>query len=154
LPASESKDDIAAFIKSGAYKSGPWVPDSPTPRESHMFSQHPSKVRVFMNQTAITSAKEGRTGELAKPPLDQWSMLVKEMYDLEGANMVGVAVALKTLAGSARDGWTFFCYGPDSRCTSRVTSDADNPIHGHGNASPTTACMDCHGGMILTPLPQ
>ncbi|HYO96443.1 MAG TPA: hypothetical protein VER33_18130, partial [Polyangiaceae bacterium] len=40
LPTEDSKSAISAFLKSGAYKMAPWVPQSPAPRLQEKGSQH------------------------------------------------------------------------------------------------------------------
>jgi len=153
LPATETSADIGAFLKAGGYKMSPWVSDVAAPRPMTAGSQHGDNVRVWLNQTLVDAIKAGHDGQNTNPPPDQWSMAVKEFYD--AMNMIeGYAVALKTASGTGGASWTYFCYGPGSRCLASATGTEAMPIYGKGNASATSACGICHGYSIFTKPPM
>ena len=81
------------------------------------------------------------------PPFAVESMAVKEMFDAS-EQLVGHAVLLKSSSGTAREGWTSYCYGPADRCLSGSSSiTAQNPMYNHGD------CVGCHGGFFFTRIP-
>ncbi len=155
IPQSASKEALLAFIMAGSYKTSPWISDVPEPREGTPGSQHGGKVRVWENPTLVTSLKAGRDGRTTSEYPDQWSMAVKELFDPDSGELVGVAAALKTAPGSAGNAWTYLCYGPGQRCLSSNVGTAEAPIYGNGADAPSGAmeCRICHGNSIYT-VPQ
>jgi hypothetical protein len=107
-------------------------------------------VRVWENPPLVASLKAGRDGRDGHPYPDQWSMAVKELYEATSGEFVGAAVAFKTTAGSDFDAWTYYCYGPESRCSFQGPASIDMPIYGKGSSSHGNACGFCHGFSIFT----
>jgi hypothetical protein len=150
LPSSDSQADIGAFVESGGYKMSSWISETAIPREGTVGTQHGGKVRVWENAPLVASLKNGRDGRMGNPYPDQWSMAVKEFYDAMSGELVGAAVALKTAAGSDFSAWTYYCYGPDNRCSSGGPATKDMPVYGKGSNQPGSNCGFCHGFSIYT----
>jgi hypothetical protein len=153
VPPGESQMDIANFVKSGAYKSAPWISETAAPRAGGLGSQHRSTVRVWENPTLVNSFKAGHDGLMGHPYPDQWSMAVKELYDDAGAALVGTAVAFKTLTSPGSNAWIYYCVGPNIRCNSTPDPTEANPIYGNGMSTSASECGFCHGGLIFTKPP-
>src|SRR5690242_15873810 len=49
LPATDSQDDLAAFIATEAYRKGPWISETAGPRPKAMDTSPHGTVRVWMN---------------------------------------------------------------------------------------------------------
>jgi hypothetical protein len=150
LPNTDSQADIGAFLESGRYKSPPWLSETDTPRPGTIGTQHGSKVRVWENPPLVASLKGGRDGREQRPYPDQWSMAVKELYDDTSGEFVGAAVAFKTAPGSEFDAWTYYCYGPDNRCSSSGSAPKDMPVYGKGSTASGRNCGFCHGFSVYT----
>jgi hypothetical protein len=150
LPNSDSQADIGAFVESGGYKSSTWISETAVPREGTTGTQHGSKVRVWENAPLVASLKGGRDGRMGHPYPDPWSMAVKELYDDVSGDLVGAAVAFKTAAGADFGAWTYYCYGPDNRCSSNGPAPKDMPVYGKGSSTPGSNCGFCHGFSIYT----
>jgi hypothetical protein len=150
LPTSDSQADIGAFVESFGYKNGPWISETAIPRQGTPGTQHGSKVRVWENPPLVASLKGGRDGRMGHPYPDQWSMAVKEFYDDMSGDLVGAAVAFKTATGADQSAWTYYCYGPDNRCSSNGTASRDMPVYGKGSSVPGSTCGYCHGFSIYT----
>ena len=151
LPSSDSQLDIGAFIEQRGYKGATWIAETAAPREQSIpGSQHGSTVRVWENPPLVASLKAGRDGRDDHPYPDQWSMAVKELYDATSGDLVGAAVAFKTTATADFGAWTYYCYGPDNRCSFQGTGTIDAPIYGKGSSSPGNNCGFCHGFSIFT----
>jgi hypothetical protein len=150
LPKSESQADIGAFVESGGYKSSPWISETAIPRKGTPGTQHGSNVRVWENPPLVASLKGGRDGRNGNPYPDQWSMAVKELYDEMSGDLVGTAVAFKTAEGADFGAWTYYCYGPDNRCSSQGPASKDMPVYGKGSVVPGSNCGFCHGFSIYT----
>jgi len=151
LPSSDSAADIGAFLERGGYKSASWIAETAAPRdESLVGSQHGSKVRVWENAPLVASLKGGRDGRDGHPYPDEWSMAVKELYDAMSGEFVGAAVAFKTTAGADFGAWTYYCYGPENRCSYQGPAPKEMPIHGKGSSSSGNTCGFCHGFTIFT----
>ncbi len=150
LPSSEAQADIGAFIENGGYKNAPWISETSAPREGTFGTQHGGKVRVWENPPLVASLKGGRDGRMGNPYPDQWSMAVKEFYDNMSGEFVGAAVAFKTMAGADFGAWTYYCYGPDNRCSSYGPATKEMPLYGKGSSPPGNNCGFCHGFSIFT----
>jgi hypothetical protein len=150
LPATDSQADITAFLDSGAYKRSPWISETATPRAGTVGTQHSSKVRVWENPTAVASLKGGRDGRDGHPYPDKWSMAVKELYDDTSGEFVGAAVSFKTMDGADMGAWTYYCYGPENRCSPHGPAPKNMPIYSKGSAVPGRDCGFCHGFSIYT----
>jgi hypothetical protein len=135
----------------GGYKSAPWISETAAPREQSITgSQHGSTVRVWENAPLVASLKGGRDGWEGRPFPDQWSMAVKELYDQTSGELVGVAASFKTMEGGAFGAWTYYCYGPENRCSFQGSAPKDMPIYGKGSTSPASNCGFCHGFTVFT----
>jgi hypothetical protein len=147
LPASETAEAITAFLQAGGHQGEGWTSQTDQPREASSAVSPHGRVRVYTNDTLVTSLAAGNGGFGSESGIQHTpgSMAVKEMYD--GADtLVGVAVLLKE---QAVDGvWVMYCYGPDTRCTSGVSGTAEAPWFGVDDIS----CGGCHGGNIFTGL--
>jgi hypothetical protein len=150
LPASDSQADISAFVERSGYKGSSWISETAMPRDGTFGTQHGGKVRVWENAPLVASLKGGRDGRMGNPYPDQWSMAVKEFYDVMSGDLVGAAVAFKTAAGADFGAWTYYCYGPDNRCSSSGTSTKEMPVYGKGSSPPGSNCGFCHGFSIFT----
>ncbi|HMI82951.1 MAG TPA: hypothetical protein VK550_02600 [Polyangiaceae bacterium] len=150
LPNSDSQMDIGAFIEMGRYKMPPWISETGAPRAGTPGTQHGSKVRVWENPPLVASLKGGRDGRMGNPYPDQWSMAVKELYDDMSGEFVGAAVALKTAPGADFSAWTYYCYGPENRCSSSGPASKEMPVYGKGSVVPGNNCGFCHGFSIYT----
>jgi hypothetical protein len=150
LPNTDSQADITTFVDSGGYKRSPWIAETDTPRAGTVGTQHSGKVRVWENPPLVASLKGGRDGRDGHPFPDQWSMAVKELYDDTSGEFVGAAVAFKTMPGAEMSAWTYYCYGPSSRCSSQGPAPKEMPIYGKGSAPPGRDCGFCHGFSIYT----
>jgi len=150
LPNSDSQADIAAFIESGGYKRLPWISETAMPRAGTPGTQHGSKVRVWENAPLVASLKGGRDGRMNHPYPDQWSMAVKELYDDTSGEFVGAAVAFKTAPGADFGAWTYYCYGPEHRCSPSGPDPKDMPVYGKGSTTPGSNCGFCHGFSVFT----
>jgi hypothetical protein len=151
LPSSDSQADIGAFVEGRGYKGATWISETAGPRDQNLTgSQHGSTVRVWENAPLVTSLKAGRDGREDHPYPDQWSMAVKELYDATSGEFVGAAVSFKTTAGSDFGAWTYYCYGPDNRCSHLGPATIDKPVYGKGTSSPANNCGFCHGFSVFT----
>ena len=151
LPISDSQIDIGAFIERRGYKSATWISETAAPREQNTSASQPgSTVRVWENPPLVDSLKAGRDGRDGHPYPDRWSMAVKELYDVTSGELVGVAASFKTAAGPDFSAWTYYCYGPDSRCSFQGAAPIDKPVYGKGSASPANQCGICHGYSVFT----
>jgi len=150
LPSSDSQADIAAFLASSGYKGSSWISETAMPRAGTPGTQHSSKVRVWENAPLVASLKGGRDGRDQHPFPDIWSMAVKELYDDMSGEFVGAAVAFKTADGAAMGAWTYYCYGPENRCSSAGAATKEMPVYGKGSAVPGSNCGFCHGFSIYT----
>jgi hypothetical protein len=150
LPGSDSQADIVAFVETRGYRGATWISETAGPREQSIpGSQHGSTVRVWENAPLVASLKGGRDGREGHPFPDQWSMAVKELYDATSGEFVGAAVAFKTTAGTDFGAWTYYCHGPENRCSFQRPAPIDMPIYGKGSSSPND-CGFCHGFSIFT----
>ncbi len=145
FPEDTSAAGITAFLQSGAYTNPPWVADVDAPRDASSVVSPHGRVRVYLNPTAVASQAAGKGG-IGNPPADVMSMAVKELYD-ESDVLVGKATLLKTEEGDDFGSWTYYCWGPASRCDTESgdTTEAD-PIYGLA----ISECNGCHGGSIFT----
>jgi hypothetical protein len=151
LPPSDSQADIGTFVATRGYQGATWIAETAAPREQSLVgSQHGSTVRVWENPPLVASLKAGRDGRDDHPYPDQWSMAVKELYDAMSGEFVGAAVAFKTAAGADFGAWTYYCYGPDNRCSFQGPGTIDMPIYGKGSSAPGSNCGFCHGFSIFT----
>ena len=151
LPSSDSQADIGAFVEKRGYKGATWIAETAGPREQNLpASQHGSTVRVWENAPLVASLKAGRDGREGHPYPDQWSMAVKELYDATSGEFVGAAVSFKTTAGSDFGAWTYYCYGPENRCSFQGSATIDMPIYGKGSLPPGNNCGFCHGFSVFT----
>lgn len=150
LPNSDSQADIGAFVESGGYKRSPWISETATPRDGIPGTQHVGKVRVWENAPLVASLKGGRDGRMGHAYPDQWSMAVKEFYDEMSGDLVGAAAAFKTESGAATGAWTYYCYGPEHRCSPNGPAEKDMPVYGKGSSPPGSNCGFCHGFSIFT----
>jgi hypothetical protein len=151
LPISDSLADLGAFVARRGYRSATWISETAEPREQNMpASQHGSTVRVWENAPLVASLKAGRDGRDDRPYPDQWSMAVKELYDPMSGDLVGVAASFKTTSGSDFGAWTYYCYGPDNRCSFQGPATIDMPLYGKGSSSPASNCGFCHGFSVFT----
>jgi hypothetical protein len=150
LPNSDSQADIGAFVENGGYKGSSWISETAVPRDGTPGTQHGGKVRVWENPPLVASLKGGRDGRMGNPYPDQWSMAVKELYDAMSGDFVGAAVAFKTGPGADFGAWTYYCYGPDNRCSSGGAASKEMPVYGKGSSPPGSNCGFCHGFSIYT----
>jgi hypothetical protein len=151
LPASDSQADLGVFVQARGYRGGTWISETAEPRDQNMpASQHGSTVRVWENPPLVASLKAGRDGRDDRPYPDQWSMAVKEMFDATSGELVGVAASFKTTTGSDFGAWTYYCYGPDNRCSHQGPAGIDQPIYGKGSSTPGSNCGFCHGFSVFT----
>lgn len=140
LPASDSKEDLLAFIKAGKHRMAPWIPESAEPREPKS-SPH-GRVQLWMNPPLVDSWRNGRNGQDANPRADPGSMAVKELADAAG-QVEGYAVIYRSGAANQNSDWIFYCFGPTGRCDNNSTPASEaEPIYGRGNAD--NKCHFCH----------
>jgi hypothetical protein len=138
LPASDSKDDIIAFLKAGTYKTAPWVKAQEVEPKNH--TKNP--MEVWLSGALVTSLRDNRPGAVGARAADVGSMAVKEFKDEAGA-VVGHAALYRGKAADAATSWTFFCYGPTGRCPGKTTDlTIDQAVHMHGD--PSFQCSACH----------
>jgi hypothetical protein len=152
LPASDSQDDLAAFVDAEAYRKAPWISETPGPRPRAMDTSPHGTVRVWMNDKLVASLHAGHDGfkdqttGMTHPPLDKDSMAVKEFYDDNGTK-VGAAALFKSGEGALANTTVYYCKAPIGRCLSNQTSDV---VYGNGIK---VGCGFCHGGMVYTKAP-
>lgn len=149
LPDDNSADAIGRFLDAMGYEATGWTAETPGPRmQSSAVSPH-QRVRVFLNDTLRASQQAGN-GDVGGTPHSENSMAVKLLFDA-GDTVVGKAAMWKTEAGSAPASWTYYCYGPEARCsTDRVAFPRDAPAYGQGQDA---ICFGCHNGVVFTKLP-
>jgi hypothetical protein len=126
-----SERGIAAFVRERHYQG--WLAEP---------AVHPSpihgKVRVFFNDTAVQSLRAGNDTH----PVG--TLLVKELYASDGAQLIGHALEVKVEAGAGKDTWLFF-----------EAELKDNPAPYYGRGHPT--CHGCHEAgkdYVTSALPQ
>ncbi len=156
FPTDTSAQGIAAFLDAETYKSAPWTtpdtePRPPASSSPDVPSTSPHKnVRVYRNPQVQASfeAGDGTLDGTSGEPLDQYSMIVKEMFD-ESGTLLGKAVNLKVTEGER---WTFFCYASvGATCgTDTPANTEDDPYYGVG-VDAGGGCSACHGDGILSP---
>lgn len=140
LPASDSKDDMLAFLTAKTYRNAPWIAESAAPRPQRSSSPH-GKVQVWMNPPLVDSLRNGRTGAAGSMRPDQWSMAVKEMYD-DADMLVGHAVTYRSGPAEDAPNWLFLCYAPGTRCDGSNMATLAAPIYSRGTSG--NSCYFCH----------
>jgi hypothetical protein len=152
LPASDSSDDIGAFLGAQAYRNAPWISETAGPRPRAIDTSPHGTVRVWMNDKLVASLHAGHDGYkdtatgMSHPPIDKGSMAVKEMYDDSGAK-IGTAALFKSGDGTAASSTVYYCKAPIGRCLDNQNSEV---VYGRGIS---VGCGFCHGGMVYTKAP-
>ncbi len=125
-----------------------WVAETDNPRPASSAVSPHGRVRVFFNDTLVTSLKAGH-GTLTGEPLARGAMAVKELY--EGETLAGHAIYYKAADGSAHASSVYYCFGPATRCLfDREETSIEKPIFGAGYDA---QCHHCHGGTVFTKAP-
>lgn len=151
VPATDSQLDIVTFVESRRYAEPPWLADVAAPRGPGLGTQHDGPVRVWLSPVLIDALKNGRDGRQGREFPNAGSMAVKELFDSSNA-LVGIAASLKTADGNAPSSWTYYCYGPDTRCGYAATPK-ESPIYSKGSILPGSNCGICHGYSVFTAPP-
>lgn len=126
-----SEAGIAAFVKERRYQG--WLAEPAV----HGSPIH-GRVRVFFNDSAVQSLREGRDTH----PVG--TVLVKELYASDDTRLTGHALEVKVEAGAGKDTWVFY-----------EASLNDSPAPYYGRGHPT--CHGCHEAgkdYVTSPLPQ
>jgi hypothetical protein len=123
---------LRTFVTSGAYRD--WSAE-PAVRDAIRGSPH-GKVRVYFNKASYDALKADAV------PLPVGSMIVKDLFNADGATVYGYAVMVKTSETS----WTWW---------EAFTSNFDSPA---SFGVDTPVCTGCHSGsgnkdQVLTPVP-
>ncbi|MBM7116099.1 cytochrome P460 family protein [Archangium primigenium] len=127
-----SEAGITAFVREGRYRD--WVAE---PKVHATRAPHQARVRVFFNDTAVTSLRAGN----AVHPVG--TILVKELFAEDGVTKKGHAVEVKVAEGPGKDTWLFY---------EGFTPDYTRNYYGRGHDT----CHGCHAAgtdYVTTPLP-
>lgn len=150
FPSDTSAQGIADFLAEETYKSAPWTAPDAAPRPPASSTSPHGSVRVYRNPQVEESfaAGDGTLDGTSGEPLDQYSMVVKELYDASGT-LIGKAANLKVTEGEQ---WTFFCYASAANVcgTDTPTNTSDDALYGVG-IDADGACSACHGDTVLSP---
>jgi hypothetical protein len=141
-PADGSQAAIAAYLQAETYKQSPWKSETVMPREASSPVSPHGRVRVWMNDTLVSSLKAGN-GEFGGLPHIAGSMAVKEFYDASDVRL-GTAAMLK-LPGA--DAWRLYC---NSTVRARCGVQATLPFYADET---DLSCNGCHGGLIFNKAP-
>ncbi|MDX2053545.1 MAG: hypothetical protein SFV15_14190 [Polyangiaceae bacterium] len=148
-------DAIKAFLAAGTHKAAPWKSEGAAPRDALPNSASPhGKVRVYFNDTLQASSAAGN-GALVmnkvEKPHTTGSMVVKEMYDAQGA-MIGVAANLKVDGDAAA--WAYYGVG-DKKLFNDQTGGAFSEAAPFFKTAPKDgafSCTFCHFGYVFSPI--
>lgn len=142
-PSDSTEAAITAYLQAETYKQAPWIAETAAPREATSAVSPHGRVKVWMNDTLVTSQGAGN-GAFGGTAHTAGSMAVKEFYDT--ADMyLGRGVMLK-VEGSA-SAWVFYC-----ESTAPEACGIEDPLPFYGDMN-SFQCNGCHGGLIFNQAP-
>jgi hypothetical protein len=142
-PADSTQASIVAYLQAETYKQTPWIAETAAPREPTSTVSPHGRVKVWMNDTLVTSQAAGN-GMFGGTAHTAGSMAVKEFYDSTDVYL-GRGVMLK-VPGTA-SAWVFYC---DSTVHEACGTEDPLPFYGDMNSF---QCNGCHGGLIFNQAP-
>ena len=148
VDAMTTAEGLTAFLAAETHRGEGWRSETVEPREESTLVSPHDHVRVFFNDTLVSSQRAGN-GEYQGTPHTAGSMAVKELY--EENTVVGYAIIYQEESNSLPESTVYYCVGPEGRClTEGPAFPEDAPAFGRGL---DIGCGGCHGSMVFTVMP-